>query len=96
VLDQVAIDAVSIEDAHRPNDLALLELFTRKNVILGVIAIARSRVEQVEDVPGRLRQALDHIDPQRLIAGPDCGLGLLGRDLARAKLQVLAAAAHGL
>jgi 5-methyltetrahydropteroyltriglutamate--homocysteine methyltransferase len=95
VLDQVAIDAVSIEDAHRPNDLALLERFTRKKVILGVIAIARSRVEEVEEVRGRLRQALDHIDPQRLIAGPDCGLGLLGRDLARAKLQVLAAAAHG-
>jgi 5-methyltetrahydropteroyltriglutamate--homocysteine methyltransferase len=95
-LDEVAIDAVSIEDAHRPNDLALLERFARKKVILGVIAIARSRVEEVEEVRDRLRAALDHIDPERLVAAPDCGLGLLGRDLARAKLKVLVEAAHSL
>jgi 5-methyltetrahydropteroyltriglutamate--homocysteine methyltransferase len=95
-LDEVAIDAVSIEDAHRPNDLALLEKFARKTVVLGVIAIARSRVEEVEEVRDRLRAALDHIDAHRLIAAPDCGLGLLGRTLARDKLKVLAEAAHSL
>jgi 5-methyltetrahydropteroyltriglutamate--homocysteine methyltransferase len=95
-LDEVGVDAVSIEDAHRPNDLALLERFARKKVILGVIAIARSRVEEVEEVRDRLRAALEHIDDDRLLAAPDCGLGLLGRDLARAKLQVLTEAAHSL
>ncbi len=95
-LQDVAIDTVSIEDAHRPNDLSLLERFTRTRVILGVIAIAKSRVEEVEAVREHLRQALDHIDPHRLIAAPDCGLGLLGRDLAREKLRVLAEAAHSL
>ena len=96
VLEEVAIDAVSIEDAHRPNDLALLERFARKKVILGVIAIGRSRIEEVEEVRDRLRASLGHIDAPRLLAAPDCGLGLLGRDLARAKLAVLAEAAHGL
>lgn len=96
VLDEVAIDAASIEDAHRPNDLALLERFARKKVILGVIDVARSRIEEVEEVRDRLRAALEHIDPHRLLAAPDCGLGLLGRDLARAKLEVLAEAAHSL
>ena len=96
VLDEVRVDAVSIEDAHRRNDLALLERFARKKVILGVIAIARSRIEEVEEVRDRLRAALDHIDPHRLLAAPDCGLGLLGRDLAKAKLKVLAEAAHSL
>ncbi|MGH6904169.1 MAG: cobalamin-independent methionine synthase II family protein, partial [Geminicoccaceae bacterium] len=96
VLDAVAIDAVAIEDAHRPNDLALLERFARKKVILGVIAIGSSRIEEVEEVRDRLRAALEHVDAHRLLAAPDCGLGLLGRDLARAKLAVLAAAAHSL
>jgi 5-methyltetrahydropteroyltriglutamate--homocysteine methyltransferase len=96
VLDEVAIETVSIEDAHRPNDLALLERFARKKVLLGVIAIGRSRIEEVEEVRDRLRAALGHIDAHRLLAAPDCGLGLLGRDLARAKLKVLAEAAHGL
>ncbi len=96
VLDEVTVDAVSIEDAHRPNDLALLERFARKKVILGVIAIARSRVEEVEEVRDRLRAARDHIDAHRLLAAPDCGLGLLGRNLARDKVKVLTGAARGL
>ena len=95
-LDEAAIDAVSIEDAHRPNDLSLLERFSRAKVILGVIAIARIRVEEPEEVRERLRAALEHIDAHRLIAGPDCGLRLLGRDLARRKLEVLVAAARTL
>jgi 5-methyltetrahydropteroyltriglutamate--homocysteine methyltransferase len=96
VLDEVGIDAVSIEDAHRQNDLALLERFARTKVLLGVIAIARSRIEEAEEVRDHLHAALDHIDAHRLLAAPDCGLGLLGRDLARAKLKALAAAAHSL
>ena len=96
VLDEAEVDAVSIEDAHRPNDLALLERFARSKVLLGVIAIARSRVEEVEAVRTRLEAALDHIDRHRLIAAPDCGLGFLGRDLTRQKLRVLSAAAHSL
>ena len=91
-----AIDAVSIEDAHRPADLSLLEAFPATTVILGVVAIAKSRVETVEEIRERLRLARDHIDPERLVAAPDCGLGLLGRDLALAKLRNLCTAAHRL
>jgi 5-methyltetrahydropteroyltriglutamate--homocysteine methyltransferase len=96
VLDEAQLDAVSIEDAHRPNDLGLLERFARTRVLLGVIAIAQSRVEEVEVVRARLAAALDHIDRQRLVAAPDCGLGFLGGDLTRQKLRVLSEAAHSL
>jgi 5-methyltetrahydropteroyltriglutamate--homocysteine methyltransferase len=96
VLDEAEVDAVSIEDAHRPNDLGLLERFARTRVLLGVIAIAQSRVEEVEVVRGRLAAALDHIDRHRLMAAPDCGLGFLGGDLTRRKLRVLSEAAHSL
>ena len=92
-VDYASIDAVSIEDAHRHNDLALLERFTRTQVILGVVAVARSSVETVGEIQLRLSQALEHIDRERLIAAPDCGLGLLGTELAVAKLEVLCAAA---
>ena len=93
-LDAAAIDQVSIEDAHRHNDLTLLDEFRDKTVVLGVVAVARSRVESVEEVAMRLTEALDHIDRSRLVAGPDCGLGLLGLRLARAKLAVLCEAAR--
>lgn len=93
-LECSTIDTVSIEDAHRPNDLRLLERFRTTTVILGVVAIAKSRVETTEEIAARLREALHHIDAHRLVAAPDCGLGLLGRALARAKLRNLCAAAH--
>ena len=89
-LDAAAVDAVSIEDAHRPNDLSvLLPRFAGTTVILGVLAVARSRLEAVDDVEGRLIQALEHLPPERLAAAPDCGLAFLGRDLARRKLAVM-------
>ena len=92
-IDRSSVHAVSIEDAHRPNDLGLLERFRATTVILGVVAIARSRVESADEIAARLQAAQAHIDPARLIAAPDCGLGLLGRDRARAKLAAMCAAA---
>ncbi len=92
-LDEAQIDAVSIEDAHRPNDLRLLEEFTVTKVLLGVVKIASSKVESAEDITMRLKRATEHIDRHRLEAAPDCGLGYLGRDLARQKLACMCAAA---
>ncbi|MCZ6773162.1 MAG: cobalamin-independent methionine synthase II family protein [Proteobacteria bacterium] len=95
-LDEADVDAVSIEDAHRPNDLSLLERFARTTVILGLINIAKSEVEAVDDLRQRMRSALEHIDADRLIAAPDCGLALMPRPLAVSKLRNLSAAAGSL
>lgn len=95
-VDRSCVDVVSIEDAHRYNDLSLLDRVQDTKVILGVVAIALSRIESVTEISGRLTQALNHIDSDRLIAAPDCGLGLLGRDLARNKLKNMCEAAHRL
>jgi 5-methyltetrahydropteroyltriglutamate--homocysteine methyltransferase len=92
-LDDAALDAISIEDAHRPNDLSLLELFKNRIVILGVLGIARSRIEATEEIALRLRQAAEHIDRKRLMAAPDCGLGMLSRSQVDAKLKNMVAAA---
>ncbi|HEY5598583.1 MAG TPA: cobalamin-independent methionine synthase II family protein [Kiloniellales bacterium] len=95
-VDAMGIDAVSLEDAHRHNDLSLLDRFTKTTIILGVVAIAKSRVETVDEIRARLAAALEHVEGERLIAAPDCGLGLLGRDLAVRKLRHLCEAAHSL
>jgi len=92
-LDLASVDAISIEDAHRPVDLRLLELFERSTVILGLLAIAKTRVEPVEEIRQRLGEALTHIDPERLVAAPDCGLGMLDLETAKSKLTNLTAAA---
>lgn len=93
-VDRSSVDQISIEDAHRHNDLALLERFANSTVILGSVAIARSRLETVDEIAGRLRQALQHIDRERLVVAPDCGLGFLSRELAIAKLTNMCAAAR--
>ena len=92
-VDRSSVHQVSIEDGHRHNDLALLEKFTSSTVILGSVAIARSRIESVEEIRDRLTCALRHIDRDRLIAAPDCGLSMLGRELAIKKLKNLCDAA---
>ena len=95
-LDEADVDAVSIEDAHRYNDLTLLERFRKTKVIFGVISIAATRVEQVDEIRDRLSAALHHIDAERLIVGPDCGLGMLDKATAHEKLKNLVAAARSL
>ena len=93
-VDRSSVDQISIEDAHRHNDLSLLERFSKSTVIFGAIAIAKSQVEPIETIATRLKDALNHIDRDRLIAAPDCGLAILGRDLARKKLANLCEAAR--
>lgn len=93
-IDKSTINQVSLEDAHRYNELTLLEKFTKTAVIFGAVAIADSHVETVEAIKSRLESALEHIDRERLIAAPDCGLAILGRDLARVKLENLCKAAQ--
>lgn len=92
-VDGSSVDQISVEDAHRYNDLSLLEKFERSTVIFGSVAIARSRVEPVEEIAARLRAALGHIERDRLWVAPDCGLAMLGRDLAMRKLTNMCAAA---
>lgn len=92
-IDTAAFDQISIEDAHCCNDLTLLEEFSAKTIILGAVAVARSRVETVEEIADRISAALDHIDRERLVIAPDCGLGLLTRELAEKKLSAMCRAA---
>ncbi len=94
-IDAAAIDAVSLEDAHRPNDLAaLLPRFRDTTVVLGAIAVALSRIETAAEIGRRLADALHHIEAERLWVAPDCGFGLLGREQALAKLANMVRAAR--
>lgn len=92
-IDQSCVDAVSIEDAHRHNDLKLLSEFKKTKVIFGVVQSACSRVETVEEIEERVKEALDYIDEERLILAPDCGLALLPEPVIKDKLSNMCTAA---
>jgi len=89
LLDKSIIDSISIEDAHRYNDLSLLEKFKQSKIIFGLIKIASSEEETISEIQKRVKDVLEHIDRERLIAAPDCGLGHLPRNLAMKKLKTM-------
>ena len=79
------IDALSIEDCHCGNSLDLFERFHKTKAITGFVDIASSRLESVDEIVERMRNILEILPPDQLIAAPDCGLGFLGRELAMQK-----------
>jgi len=57
--------------------------------VLGVIDLGTSEVETAAVVADRIRAALRHLPPERLVVAPDCGMKYLARDVAFAKLQAM-------
>ena len=53
-------------------------------------------MESVEEVRERIKEALNHIDKDRLIAAPDCGLGFFTRDQAIQKMTIMSKAAKSI
>ncbi len=89
-LNDCKADAISIEAAQPHLDPATLRALPNKKVVYGVIDLADPVAETADVVAERLRGALRHIDAERLIAAPDCGMKYLPRGLAFAKLKALA------
>jgi 5-methyltetrahydropteroyltriglutamate--homocysteine methyltransferase len=86
-LDNSEIDVISLEDAHRNNSLELFKKFQKKAIILGIVNISSTEVETVQQIEGRLQQALRYLKPENLYVGPDCGLAMLPLDIAIKKLK---------
>ncbi len=92
-LNESVVDQISIEAAQPGIDLAILEKLPEKTIILGVIDNDDPAVESPETVAARIRAALAHVAPERLILAPDCGMKYMPRDIAFGKLEALAAGA---
>jgi len=81
---------ISIEAAQPKLDLSVLRELKNKTVMVGVIDLGTEKVETPQIVAERIRAALKHIDPQRLVLAPDCGMKYLTREAAFGKLKALA------
>jgi 5-methyltetrahydropteroyltriglutamate--homocysteine methyltransferase len=84
---------VSIETAQSGLDCAVLEALPRQTILLGVLDLSTNEVEPVETIVARVRRALEHVDPQRVVLAPDCGMKYLSREAAFGKLSAMAKAA---
>ena len=88
-LDAGSVHQVSIEAAQPGLDLRSLQLLPSKTIILGALDLGDPDVETPETVADRIRAALRHLPPERLVLAPDCGMKYLPRPVAYAKLQAL-------
>jgi 5-methyltetrahydropteroyltriglutamate--homocysteine methyltransferase len=89
-LNGCAAGQISIESAQPGLDLSILGELPDKTIILGVLDLSDDApVETAEAVAGRIRNALAHVPPERLVVAPDCGMKYLARDVARAKLRAM-------
>jgi 5-methyltetrahydropteroyltriglutamate--homocysteine methyltransferase len=69
--------------------MSLLKLLDGKDVQVGVIDVASDEVETPEQVAAVIAEATKYVAKDRIIAGTNCGMAPMRRDVASAKLAAL-------
>ncbi len=87
------VNGISLETAQSNLDTSILTNLAGKTIILGVIDLSDPEVETAETVAARIRRALPHVDPTKVIVAPDCGMKYLPRETAFGKMQAMVAGA---
>ena len=88
------VQQISIEAAQPRLDLRVLERMGSKTMMVGVLDLGTEDIETADEVAERIRAALRHIDAQRLVLAPDCGMKYISRQSAFGKLQAMVHAAR--
>jgi 5-methyltetrahydropteroyltriglutamate--homocysteine methyltransferase len=92
-LEASKVEQISIETAQASLDCAVLEKLPSKTILLGALDLSDMRVETPETVAARIRRALPHVPPERIVVAPDCGLKYLPREVAYGKMRAMVAGA---
>jgi 5-methyltetrahydropteroyltriglutamate--homocysteine methyltransferase len=90
VLAESSIDQVSLEIAGSHVPLEMLDLLGDKSIQAGVIDVAIDRIETPEEVAATLDAVSQHMPLERVVASTNCGMVPLDREVALAKMRVLA------
>jgi len=88
-LENSKAQQISIEAAQPKLDLAVLRNLPSKTIILGVIDLADMTIETPQIVATRIRAAMAHVAPERLVIAPDCGMKYLPRAVAYGKMKAM-------
>ncbi|MEM0260407.1 MAG: methionine synthase [Sulfolobales archaeon] len=88
--DRLNVSQFALEFANRGfRDLEILRRLGDKEIGFGVVDVHSRRVESVDEVVKALRKVMDIVSPDKIYVNPDCGLKLLPREIAKAKLEVM-------
>jgi 5-methyltetrahydropteroyltriglutamate--homocysteine methyltransferase len=83
------IDQVSIECINSHVPMSVLKLLGNKDVQLGVIDVATDKIETPEVIAAVIGKAAEFIPAQKIIAGTNCGMAPMRREIAALKLEAL-------
>ncbi len=70
--------------------MSVLGLLGGKDVLIGVIDVATDRIETPEEVAAVIAKAAEFVPAQKIIAGTNCGMAPMRREIAAMKLEALA------
>jgi 5-methyltetrahydropteroyltriglutamate--homocysteine methyltransferase len=84
------IDQVSVECINSHVPLSVLKLLDGKDVQIGAIDVATDDVETPGQVAAVIGQVAEYVPKERIIAGTNCGMAPMHRDIAAKKLEALA------
>jgi len=93
LLNDSGIDQISLECADSRVPHALMGLLTKKDLLVGVVAVTPDRVESPEEVAAVIRAAMEFVDPARLYPSSNCGMAPVPYDMAVGKLFSISAGA---
>ncbi|MFN7635248.1 MAG: 5-methyltetrahydropteroyltriglutamate--homocysteine methyltransferase, partial [Acetobacteraceae bacterium] len=68
---------------------SVLRQLPDQTIILGVLDLSDMAIETPETVAARIRRALPHVSPERLVIAPDCGRKYLPREVADGKMRAM-------
>jgi 5-methyltetrahydropteroyltriglutamate--homocysteine methyltransferase len=88
-----SIDQVSLECANSHVPIELIAMLKGKDVLVGCIDVASTRVETPQEVAAVIRSALEFVPKERLFPCTNCGMVPLARAVAEGKLAALGAGA---
>jgi len=69
--------------------MSLLKLLDGKDVQVGVIDVATDEVETPDQVAAVIGEAMKYVAREKIIAGTNCGMAPMRRDIALGKLEAL-------
>jgi 5-methyltetrahydropteroyltriglutamate--homocysteine methyltransferase len=95
-LMKTRISGFTVEFARSTFDPSVLKGCRDRLIMFGCVDPGDNPPPTVDTVKRRIAQALEHLDPTRLLLAPDCGLMTISRELAREKLKVMVTAARDL
>jgi 5-methyltetrahydropteroyltriglutamate--homocysteine methyltransferase len=88
--DKLNFSQFALEFANRSfRDLHILKRLGDKEIGFGVVDVHSRRIETPEEVAQAIRKVMEIVDVERIYINPDCGLKLLPREIAKAKMEVM-------